>query len=155
MSFSGILKFLRGARAEADREAEIEKLAEAICRNLRGLGLYVTSKRYGASFWEIVASSSQKMITTPEGEQASGIALMLGGEYDPPTLVFEEINSLEAGLGAEMVGAVAAALNERPKLFRRLRVDDSSPRLKDGRSWWERVAAAHSQFEWEITRRGE
>lgn len=146
--------FPRG-RKSADPESDtIAKIAAEICRNLCGLGLYVDSKMYGGGFCEIVASSSQKMITLPHGKEASGIALLLAAKYDPPTLVFEEINSLRRGLGRQMVDAVFAGLQERPGVFARLRVDDLSPRQSDGRRWWEHVASSHPEFDWTITHDG-
>jgi hypothetical protein len=132
-------------------EPAIAGLAEEICKNLRGLGLHVASRHYAGGFCEIAASSSRKMITVPEGKEASGVALLLARAYDPPTLVFEEINSLTPGLGSQMVGAVIAGLESCPGVVNRLRVNDLSPRLKDGRRWWERVAASYPQFEWCIT----
>ncbi len=50
-----------------------------------------------------------------------------------------------------MVEAVLDGMKERPTAFRRLRVNDLSPRLPDGRRWWEHVAAAHPEFDWVIT----
>ncbi len=140
--------------AGEQRDLALEDLAKAICRNLRGLGLYVERKNYRLSFCEIIASSSHKMITIPEGKEASGIALLLAVAYDPPTLVFEEINSLKSGLGRQMVGAVLAGLKEHPGVIYRLKVDDLSPRLSDGRRWWEHIASSHSQFDWIITHDG-
>lgn len=151
MSIWDILRLRRTKGAGEKNDPTIEKIADDICANLRGLGLFVESRKYRNSFWEITASSSRKMITTPDGREASGIALLLAGKYDPPTLVFEEINSLRAGLGRRMVGAVIAGLEERPGVFERLRVNDLSPRLKDGRRWWENVASSHPQFDWRIT----
>jgi len=151
MDFRSILTPPPGNGARKKSDPAMEKVADDIFRNLRGLGLYVNSRRYKRSFWEIVASSSRKMITLPGGKEASGIALLLAGNYDPPTLVFEEINSLEPGLGGRMVGAVIAGLEERPGVFRRIRVNDLSPRLSDGRRWWEHVASAHPEFDWHIT----
>lgn len=146
----GVWDFLRGKGAEKGDPA-IEKIADEICRNLRSLGLYVDSRRYGSGFWEIKASSSRKIITVPDGKEASGIALLLASAYDPPTLVFEQINSLTPGLGRKMVGAAVAGLKERPGLFQRLRVNDLSPRMTDGRQWWEHIASSYPQFDWLIT----
>ncbi len=126
-------------------------IAEAISDNLAALGLFVDSRPYGRSFFEIKASTSPKLITTPDGTKASGIALLLAGAYEPPSLVFEQINSLRRGLGRAMVEAVLAGAKARPDAFRRLRVNDLSPRLPDGRRWWEHVAAAHPEFDWFIT----
>jgi hypothetical protein len=109
-----ILRLRRGKGADEKNDRAIDKVADDICRNLRGLGLYVESKKYGSGFCEIVASSSRRMITVPGGKEASGIALLLAGKYDPLTLVFEEINSLRGGLGRQMVGEVLAGLREHP-----------------------------------------
>ncbi len=144
---------IRHAAAEKG-DLPLENVVRAICRNLRGLGLYVEQKNYRVSFCEIIASSSQKMITIPEGMEASGIALLLAVAYDPPTLVFEEINSLKSGLGRQMVEAVLAGLKEHPGVIDRLKVDDLSPRLSDGRRWWEHIASSHSEFDWVITHDG-
>ncbi|MGA8170605.1 MAG: hypothetical protein WB816_07215 [Methylocystis sp.] len=141
----------RGESVDEQGERAIDKIADAICRDLRALGLFVEAKKYGPDFCEIVASSSRKMITRPDGKEASGVALLLAGAYDPPTLVFEEINSLKPGLGRQMVGAVLGGLKAHPGVFERIRVDDASPRSGDGRRWWERVAASHTEFEWVIT----
>jgi len=137
--------------AAAQPDPAMLAIAEAISRNLAILGLFVDSKQYGRGFFEIKASTSPRLITTPDGTEASGIALLLAGGYEPPTLVFEQINSLQRGLGRAMVEAVIAGVKERPGAFGRLRVNDLSPRLQDGRRWWEHVAAAHREFEWVIT----
>ena len=137
--------------AAAQPDPAMLAIAEAISHNLATLGLFVDSKQYGRGFFEIKASTSAKFITTPDGTEASGIGLLLAGAYEPPSLVFEQINSLQRGLGRAMVEAVIAGVKERPDVFRRLRVNDLSPRLQDGRRWWEHVAAAHPEFEWVIT----
>ena len=118
---------------------------------LTALGLRVRAKFYGPHFCEIVASTSPKLITKPNDPRASGIALLLAGNYDPPTLVFEEINSRRKGFGAAMVDAVLSGLGASPAMFKRIRVDDASPRGADGRSFWERMAARHAGFDWAIT----
>lgn len=146
-----IFRFGRGNDAIDECDPAIEAIADAICANLRALGLYTEAKKYGRSFWEIRASSSAKMITVPDGKEASGVALLLAGKFAPPSLVFEQINSLRPGLGRQMVGAAIAALEENPGVFRQIRVNDLSPRQKDGRRWWEHVAASHSGFDWRIT----
>lgn len=151
MGVWNIPRLRRGISANEKSDPAIEKIADDICRNLRGLGLHVESKNYGSGFWEIVASSSRKMITLPDGKEASGIALLLAGKYDPSTLVFEQINSLRPGLGSRMVGAVIAGLKEKPGVFDRLRVNDLSPRLRAGGRWWEHIASSHPEFEWNIT----
>lgn len=137
--------------AAAQSDPAMLATAEAISRNLAALGLFVDSKQYGRGFFEIKASTSPRLITMPDGTEASGIALLLAGGYAPPTLVFEQINSLQRGLGRAMVEAVIAGVKERPGAFGRLRVNDLSPHLQDGRRWWEHVAAAHPEFEWVIT----
>lgn len=139
---------LGGAKNLAD--PQIAAASAAIERHLLELGLYVKAKSYGSHFCEIVASTSPKMITAPGDDRASGIALLLAGGYDPPTLVFEQINSLKPGLGAAMVDAVLAGLRESPAGFERVRVDDASPRAADGRSFWQRMAARHAGFDWAI-----
>jgi hypothetical protein len=146
-----ILRFRPRKGVNEKSDPAIDKVADDICRNLRALGLYVESKKYRSGFCEIVASSSRKMITLPDGKEASGIALLLAKKYDPPAVVFEEINSLRAGLGSQMVRAVVAALDESPRVFERLRVNDLSPRMKDGRRWWEHIASSYPEFEWHIT----
>ena len=81
-------------------------------------GYLLSSKQYGRSFCEIRASTSEKMITTPDGTEASGIALLLAGKYEPPSLVFEQINSLKRGLGRQMVEAAIAGVSRAPGRFR-------------------------------------
>lgn len=149
MAFWEAWRFWRAPAQPAD--PAMRAIAEAIARNLAALGLYVDSRSYGRGFIEIKASTSPKLITTPDGTEASGIALLLAGVYEPPSLVFEQINSLRRGLGRAMVEAVLAGASERPEAFRQLRVNDLSPRLPDGRRWWEHVAAAHPEFDWVIT----
>jgi hypothetical protein len=147
----GVWNFLRRRKGVKEGDPRFEKIANDICHNLSGLGLHVKSTKYGSGFWEIVASTSEKMITLPGGNEASGIALLLAGKYDPPTLVFEEINSLRSGLGRQMVGAVLAGLESSPGVIGRLRVNDLSPRLRDGRRWWEHIASSRPEFDWRIT----
>ena len=151
MAFWEAWRVWRRRAAARPADPAIGAIAEAISRNLAALGLFVDSRQYGRSFCEIKASTSPKLLTTPDGTAASGIALLLAGGYEPPTLVFEQINSLQRGLGRAMVEAVIAGVKERPEAFRRLRVNDLSPRLQDGRRWWEHVAAAHPEFDWVIT----
>ncbi|MGJ0396666.1 MAG: hypothetical protein ACR65U_10635 [Methylocystis sp.] len=146
-----IAQLWRKAGAKDVSDPAMRAIAEAISDNLAALGLFVDSRPYGRSFFEIKASTSPKLITTPDGTEASGIALLLAGAYEPPSLVFEQINSLRRGLGRAMVEAVLAGAKARPDAFRRLRVNDLSPRLPDGRRWWEHVAAAHPEFDWVIT----
>jgi len=134
--------------AGSTRDPALADLAEAIYHNLRALGLFVRARHHGLGFCEIVASTSPKLVTTPDGKEASGIALLLASAYDPPTLVFEEINSLQRGLGRKMV---AAALEPSIGAFPRVRVNDLSPFQTDGLRWWEHVARVHAAFEWVIT----
>jgi hypothetical protein len=150
MNLRNILSLRTSKRAD-DVDPAMQAIADAISANLAALGLYVDSRGYGRGFFEIKASTSPKLITTPDGTQASGIALLLAGAYEPASLVFEQINSLRRGLGRAMVEAVIAGAKARPDVFRRLRVNDLSPRLPDGRRWWEHVAAAHPEFDWVIT----
>ncbi|WP_246207079.1 hypothetical protein [Methylocystis heyeri] len=148
----GIWRWLtRGGGGGRNEVSPNDAIAAAISANLRGLGLYVRSKKYGDGFCEIAASTSSKMITLPHDPEASGVALLLAQKYDPPTLVFEEINSLRPGLGRAMIGAVAMGLNAHPGVFGRIRVNDLSRRLHDGRRWWEHIADAYPEFEWIIT----
>jgi hypothetical protein len=146
----GLLQWFGVARKEAADPA-LASAAEAIVANLRALGLFVAFKTYGPHFVEIVASTSPKLITTPGNTEASGVALLLAGKYDPPTLVFEEINSLTPSLGRAMVEAALQGLASAASPIRKIRVDDASPRGRDGLSFWRRAAAAHAWLEWEIT----
>ena len=141
----------RKARVGESVDPAMRDIAETTCARLEALGLHVRRRFYGRGFCEIVASSSPRMITLPDGAEASGVALLLARAYDPPTLVFEQINSLKPGLGRQMVEAVFATLKEHPGVFKRVRVDDASPILRDGRRWWERVAAEHPEVDWRIT----
>ena len=127
------------------------RTVEAVVANLRALGLHVEARSYGPHFVEIFASTSPKLVTTPGSPLASGVALLLAGAYDPPTLVFEEINSLNPGLGRRMVEAALQALAAQECPFRKVRVDDASPLGGDGLSFWRRAAAAHAWLDWEIT----
>ncbi len=149
MAFWKAWRFSRRTAQPVD--PAMRAIAAAISDNLAALGLFVDSRPYGRSFFEIKASTSPKLITTPDGTEASGIALLLAGAYEPPSLVFEQINSLRRGLGRAMVEAVLDGAKTGPDVFRRLRVNDLSPRLPDGRRWWEHVAAAHPDFDWVIT----
>ncbi len=149
MGVFDLLWFWRGRRKPVD--PAIETVAQEICANLAALGLYVGSQSHGARFVEIRASTSKSLVTTPDGKGASGVALLLAGAYDPPAVVFEQINSLEAGLGRRMVGAVLAGARTRPGLFPTVKVNDLSPFQRDGRRWWEHVADAHPDFDWRIT----
>jgi hypothetical protein len=145
----GCWGFLSGKQPATD--PALAALAGVIEQNLRALGLLVQARPYGTGFAEIRASTSARLTTTPGVADASGVALLLAGKYDPPTVVFEEINSLRPGLGGQMVGAVIAALEAHPGVFERLRVNDLSPRLNDGRRWWEHIASSHPEFDWNIT----
>ena len=146
-----LLQRLGLAREEAPDPA-LDRAAEAIVANLRALGLYVAAKAYGPRFVEIVASTSPKLVTTPGNAEASGVALLLAQSYNPPTLVFEEINSLQLGLGRRMVEAVLQGLATAPEgPFRKIRVDDASPLDRNGASFWRRIAAEHAGLAWEIT----
>jgi hypothetical protein len=146
-----LLKRFGLARDEGP-DPELAGAAETIVANLRALGLFVAAKAYGPHFVEIVASTSPKLVTTPGSAEASGVALLLAHSYDPPTLVFEEINSLQPGLGRRMVEAVLQGLAAAPKgPFRKIRVDDASPLGRDASSFWRRIAAEHARLAWEIT----
>jgi hypothetical protein len=145
-----LLKSL-GLLREAAADPAVAQTAAAIGENLRSLGLFVEAKPFGPHFVEIVASTSPTLVTTPGSPLASGVALLLADVYDPPTLVFEEINSLKPGLGRAMVEAALRGLAGQECPFRKIRVDDASPRGRDGLSFWRRAAAAHAWLEWEIT----
>jgi hypothetical protein len=145
-----LLKSLGLAR-EAGADPAVAHTAETIVKNFRAFGLFVEAKRYGPHFVEIVASTSPKLVTTPGNALASGVALLLAGKYDPPTLVFEEINSLKPGLGRTMVEAALQGLAAPECPFRKIRVDDASPRGHDGLSFWRRLAAAHAWLDWVVT----
>jgi hypothetical protein len=132
-------------------DPHLREIAEDVCARLGALSLHVRCTFHGRGFCEIAASSSPKIVTLPGSAQASGVALLLAAAYDPPTLVFEEINSLTPGLGRRMTTAALGALQERPGLFRRIRVDDASPLQRDGRRWWAHVAQAYPEFDWVIT----
>lgn len=148
----GVLDFLR-FRPSGGRAANpaIDAVAHEICANLAALGLHVGSQAYGARFVEIRGSTSPKLVTTPDDKEASGVALLLAGGYDPPAVVFEQINSIAPGLGRRMVGAVLAGARTKPGLFPCVKVNDLSPFQRDGRRWWEHVADAYPDFDWRIT----
>ena len=109
--------------------------------------MFVTLKSYGPGFWEIFASTSPKMIVKAGNDKASGISLMLTNRFDPPELYIEEINSLRAGMGAQMVGAIIDALKYQPRAFQ-IRLNDRSPILRDDLTWWQHIISAHPEFTW-------
>jgi hypothetical protein len=146
----GVFDFLRPRREKAVEPA-IEAVAEAVRANLAALGLRVGAQSYGRRFVEIRGSTSDRLITTPDSKEASGVAVLLAGGYEPPAIVFEQINSIEPGLGRRMVGAVLAGARTRPGLFPCVKVNDLSPFQRDGRRWWAHVADAHRDFDWRIT----
>lgn len=145
----GLWDFLKKRRAKTD--PAIAELAAEIERNLRALDLFVEGRPHGAAFVEIRASTSSNFVTTPGDAEASGVALLLAGKYDPPALVFEQINSVAPGLGGRMVGAVMDALRARPGVLSLVKVNDLSPVQKDGRRWWEHMAARHADVDWRIS----
>ena len=145
-----LLKSL-GLLREAAADPAVARTAERIVANLQALGFFVEAKPFGPHFVEIVASTSSQLVTTPGSPVASGVALLLAEKYDRPTLVFEEINSLAPGLGRKMVEAALQGLEGQDCPFRKIRVDDASPRGRDGLSFWRRAAAAHAWLEWEIS----
>ncbi len=147
----GVFDFFWSWRRRKPVDPAIDAVAHEICANLAALGLHVGSTSQGRRFVEIRGSTSKRLITTPDSKEASGVALLLAGGYDPPAVVFEQINSIEPGLGSRMVGAVLAGARTRPDVFSCVRVNDLSPFQPDGRRWWEHVADAHPQFDWRIT----
>jgi hypothetical protein len=128
-------------------DQQAETTASAIYLNLRRLQLYVTLKSYGPVFWEIFASTSPKLIVKTGNDKASGISLMLTNRFDPPELYIEEINSLRAGMGAQMVGAIFGALQQQPGAFQ-IRLNDRSPIVRDDVTWWQRIISVHPEFTW-------
>jgi hypothetical protein len=146
----GLLRWL-GLGAPPASAPGIAAVADAVSANLRALGLFVDARAWGAHFVEIRASTVSPIVTTPGDEKASGVALLLAGKFDPPALVFEQINSLTPGLGGRMVGAALAGAAAAPGLFRVVRVNDLSPFRPDGKRWWEHMAARHAAFDWRIT----
>lgn len=148
----GVWDFLPFARRrDANADPAIAALGRTVCANLRDLGLHVDARTYGRAFVEIRASTSPRLVTTPGDGAASGVALLLAGKFDPPALVFEQINSRERGSGRRMVGAVMAALAAHPGVVSQVKVNDLSPVQADGRRWWEHVAQDHAAFDWRIT----
>lgn len=147
----GLWRYLmeRGRGGVAD--PDLAAIAEAIVDNLRALGLFVDSRAHGRGFVEIRASTSRRLVTTPGDAEASGVALLLAAKFDPPALVFEQINSITPGLGRRMVDAVMAGLRARPGVLARVKVNDLSPIQNDGRRWWEHVAGAYAELDWRIT----
>jgi hypothetical protein len=128
-------------------DRQVETTASAIFLNLRRLHLFVTLNSYGPGFWEIFASSSPKMIVKAGNDKASGISLMLTNRYEPPELYIEEINSLRAGMGAQMVGAIFDALKHQPRAFE-IRLNDRSPIVSGDVTWWQHIISAHPEFAW-------
>jgi hypothetical protein len=72
---------------------------------------------------------------------------MLTNRYDPPELYIEEINSLRAGMGARMVGAIIDALKYQSRAFQ-IRLNDRSPILSDDFTWWQHIISSHPEFKW-------
>jgi hypothetical protein len=128
-------------------DRQVETTASAIYLNLRRLQPYVTLQSYGPGFWEIIASTSPKMIVKAGNDKVSGISLMLTNRYDPPELYIEEINSLQVGMGAQMVGAIIDALKYQPRAFQ-IRLNDRSPIVRDDLTWWQHIISAHPEFTW-------
>lgn len=128
-------------------DRQVKATASAIYLNLRRLQLYVTLNSYGPGFWEIFASTSPKLIVKAGNEKASGISLMLTNRYDPPELYIEEINSLRAGMGVQMVGAIIDALKCQPRAFQ-IRLNDRSQILRDDFTWWQHIISLHPEFKW-------
>jgi hypothetical protein len=149
MGFWDFLGRRRNWRSET--RPALAALAEDICVNLRGLELFVDARPHGTGFVEIRASTSRELITTPDSAEASGVALLLAGKYDPPALVFEQINSIQPGLGRRMVAAVMAGLRAHPGVLACVKVNDLSPFQPDGRRWWEHVADGYADLRWRIT----
>jgi len=147
MGFWSLLRLGQGRRIDPALDA----LGESVRANLRGLGLHVDARPHGRRFIEIRASTVRELVTTPGDEIASGVALLLAGGYDPPALVFEQINSRERGLGRRMVGAVMQALRAHPGQLTQVKVNDLSPVQPDGRRWWAHVADDYPEFDWRIT----
>jgi len=126
-------------------------LAQEIVSNLAQLGLHVRSQKYGMGFWEIRASSSTKIITVPGDDTASGVALLLALKYEPPMIIFEQINSIHPGMGRKMVAAILEGVRCYPSVFCHVRVNDLSKYLNDGQRWWEHIASHYPDFNWIIT----
>jgi len=126
-------------------------LAQEIVSNLAQLGLHVRSQKYGMGFWEIRASSSTKIITVPGDDTASGVALLLALKYEPPMIIFEQINSIHPGMGRKMVAAILEGVRCYPSVFCHVRVNDLSKYLNDGQRWWEHIASHYTDFNWIIT----
>lgn len=143
------LRFWRGRRIATD--PAIDAVARTICANLRAMGLHVAAQPYKAAFVEIRASTAASLVTTPGEKDASGLALLLAGKFDPPALVFEQINSVQRGLGRAMVAAAMEGLRAHPGVFACVKVNDLSPLQADGRRWWEHVADGYADFDWRIT----
>jgi hypothetical protein len=140
-----------GVRKRRAVDPALDALATNVCANLRGLGLHATARPHGRGFVEIRASTSPDFVTTPGDADASGIALLLAAGYEPPALVFEQINSVRRGLGRRMVDAVMQALRMQHSALRQLRVNDLSPVQRDGRRWWAHVADDYRDVDWRIT----
>ena len=149
LMWRNFLLMLRGAPEK--RNKPVTDVASSVAERLRALDLFVVSQAHGPGFCEIFASSSPRMIVVPDSAEASGVAILLAAAYEPPTVVFERINSITPGLGRRMVAAVLDGLRAHPGVFLHLRVNDLSPFQADGRRWWEHIADGYNDFEWIIT----
>ena len=150
MGFWEVLRFWRRKPATLPDPAMLA-IAEAISRNLSALGLFVDSRPYGRRFFEIKASTSSKLITTPDGTEASGSRFCSPAPMSRRRWFSNRSTLCSAAWGGRWWRRSIAGVKERPGAFRLLRVNDLSPRLPDGRRWWEHVAAAHPEFDWVIT----
>jgi hypothetical protein len=142
---------LLGFRRRRAVDPALDALAATICANLRGLGLSAQARPHGRGFVEIRASTSPHLITTPGDPEASGVALLLAGAFEPPALVFEQINSRHRGLGRRMVDAVMQGLRLHRGVLSEAKVNDLSPVQPDGRRWWAHVAEDYPDIAWRLT----
>jgi hypothetical protein len=74
---------------------------------------------------------------------------LLAGAYEPPSLVFEQINSLQRASGRAMVEAVIAGVKVAPRAF--MAGSTTLAALADGRRRGSDKSAAHPEFDCVIT----
>ena len=153
MAMWDILRLRRGkGKGEEKNDRAIDKIADDICRNLRGLGLYVESKKYGSGFCEIVASSSRRMIHRPRWEGGVWNSAATRRQIRSHHARVRGNKLLEGRVRPSGGGRGFSGLARAPRSFRTTKGQRPVPSI-ERRS--EVVGAhpriMHSEFDWNIT----